>query len=111
VLAHLNRHEEAMASYRAGLELNPADGLSHHELALELVAAGRADAAGSEFRQAAQFSQDSVMLRFDYGTWLLGQQLWAEAQREFEAVLRLEPDNLRAQKHLAWLQAKLSANH
>jgi tetratricopeptide (TPR) repeat protein len=111
VLAHLNRHEEAMASYRAGLALNPADGLIHHELALELVAAGQVDAAGPEFQQAAQLSQDNLAVRFDYGTWLLRQQLWPEAQREFEAVLRLEPSNARAQKNLLWLQAKLSARH
>jgi tetratricopeptide (TPR) repeat protein len=111
VLAHLNRHEEAIASYRAGLALNPADGLTHHELALELVAAGQVDAAGPEFRLAAQFSQDNVAVRFDYGSWLLRRQLWLEAQREFEAVLQLEPGNLRAQKNLVWLRAKLAADH
>ncbi len=103
-LAHLNRHEEAMASYRAGLLLKPEDGLIHHELGLELVAAGQAEAAGAEFRQAAQLAQDNVMLRFDYATWLLRQQLWTDAQREFEAVLRLDPGNLRAQKHVEWLR-------
>lgn len=111
VLAHLNRHAEARASYRAGLALNPADGLIHHELALELVAAGQVDAAGPEFRQAAQLSHDIVAVRFDYGTWLLRQKLWPEAQHEFEAVLKLEPGNPRAQKNLMWLQANLSAKH
>ena len=111
VLAHLNRHEEAMASYRAALALNPAEGLTHHELALELVVAGQVDAAGPEFRQAAQLGQDNVVMRFDFGTWLLRKQRWPEAQQEFEAVLRLEPGNLRAQKQLAWLQAKLQAPH
>jgi tetratricopeptide (TPR) repeat protein len=111
VLAHLNRHDEAMSSYRAALALNPADGLTHHELALELVAAGQVDAAGPEFRQAAQLGQDSVAMRYDYGTWLLRKQSWPEAQQEFEAVLRLEPGNLRAQKQLAWLQAKLASHH
>jgi tetratricopeptide (TPR) repeat protein len=109
VLARLKRHEEAMANYRTGLVLNPKDGLAHHELALELVEAGQVTAAGAEFRDAAQFTPDSVPLRFDYGTWLLRQQLWAEAQREFEAVLQLEPGNARAQKQLSWLQAKLSS--
>ncbi len=111
VLARLNRHEEAMASYRTGLALNPTDGLTHHELALELVAAGQVNAAGPEFREAAQFSQNNVAVRFDYGTWLLRQQLWSDAQREFEAVLQLEPGNVRAQKQLLWLQAKLSGKH
>lgn len=111
VLAHLNRHAEAMASYRAALALNPAEGLTHHELALELIAAGQVDAAGPEFGQAAQFAPDNVALRFDYGTWLLRQQRWSEAQSEFAAVLRLEPGNLRAQKQLGWLQAKLPAPH
>ena len=40
--------------------------------------------------------------------WLLKQERWAEAQREFEAVLRLEPGNPRAEKNLAWLRAKHS---
>jgi tetratricopeptide (TPR) repeat protein len=109
VLAHLSRHEEAIASYRSGLALNPADGLIHHELALELAAAGQGNAAGAEFRQAAQLSHDNVAVRFDYGTWLLRQQQWPESQREFEAVLQLEPGNPRAKKNLLWLQAKLPA--
>lgn len=108
VLAHLKRHDEAIASYRTGLELNPADGLTHHELALELVATGQTNAAGAEFQQAAQFSQDNVAMRFDYGAWLLKQQQWPEAQREFEAVLRLEPGNQRAQKNVLWLQTRIS---
>jgi tetratricopeptide (TPR) repeat protein len=106
VLARLNRHDEAMASYRSGLSLNPADGLLHHELALELSTAGQADAAGREFHQAAELVQDNVMLRFDYGAWLLKQQQWPQAQREFEAVLRLEPGNLRARTNLSWLRLK-----
>lgn len=106
VFAHLKRHDESLASYRAGLSLNPGDELLHHELALELTAAGQSQAAGPEFRQAAELVQNNVMLRFDYGTWLLKQKQWPEAQREFEAVLRLEPGNLRAQKNLAWLQTK-----
>lgn len=108
VLARLNRHAEAVASYQASLALNPADGLCHHELAIELMAAGQAAAAGEEFRQAAQCGPDSVILRYDYGAWLLRQQRWADAQAEFMAVGRLDPGNPRAQKQLAWLQAKLA---
>jgi tetratricopeptide (TPR) repeat protein len=111
VLARLNRHEEAMASYRMGLALNPAGGLTHHELGLELIAAGQVDAAGPEFREAAQFSPDNVAIRFDYGTWLLRKQLWPEAQREFESVLQLEPGNARAEKQLLWLQSKVAGKH
>jgi Tfp pilus assembly protein PilF len=100
-----------MASYRAGLALNAADGLTHHELALELVAAGQGDAAGAEFREAARWAPDNVGLRFDYGTWLLREQHWPEAQQEFEAVLKLQPGDARAKEHLLWLQSKLSVNH
>jgi tetratricopeptide (TPR) repeat protein len=106
VLAHLNRHPEAMASYRAAIQLNPADGLSHNELGLELVAAREPAAAGRELSDAARLNPDHVAVRFNYGTWLLNQSRWDEAQREFEAVLRLEPGNLRAQKNLASLQAR-----
>ena len=111
VLAHLNRHDDALASYRAGLSLKPEDGLLHHEVAAELTASGQPDAAGEEFRKAAGLAPGNVMLRFDYGAWLLKHEQWPEAQREFEAVLRLEPANTRAQKNLAWLQAKHSGDH
>ena len=107
MLAHLNRHDvEAAASYRAGLTVNPENGLLHHELAMELSAADQEKSAGEEFRQAAGLAPGEVMMRFDYGAWLLKEQQWPEAQREFEAVIRLEPGNQRAQKNLAWLHAK-----
>ncbi len=111
VLGHLSRHAEAVASYRAGLALRPADALIHHELALELAAAEENEAAGPEFQQAAQLNADNIAFRYDYGTWLLRQQQWLGAKHEFEAVLKLDPNNARAQNHIAWLQSKLSANH
>jgi Tfp pilus assembly protein PilF len=101
----LNRHAAAIDSYRAALQLNPADSLSHHELALELVAAGEPAAAGKEFAEAARLNTNSIAARFDYGTWLLKQNQWVDAQREFEAVIRLEPGNTRAQQALARLRS------
>jgi tetratricopeptide (TPR) repeat protein len=109
VLAHLNRHDEAIASFRASLELDQANALAHHELALELVAAGESDAAGPEFGVAAQLRPDDVAMHYDYAAWLLRKQSWPDAQHELETVIKLEPGNLRAQKNLAWLHAKLSA--
>jgi len=109
VLAHLNQHQEAIASFKSSLELNPADGLAHHELALELVATGQPEMAGPEFGAAAQLRPRDVALRYDYATWLLRKERWPDAQREFEAVLNLDPANTRAQKNLSWLRAKLSS--
>ena len=106
VLAYLNRHAEAMGSYRGALELDPADGLSHYELGIELLAAKEFDAAGKEFGEAARLTPDRVGARFNYGTWLINQNRLDEAQREFEAVVRLEPSNIEAQKRLAALKAK-----
>ncbi len=105
VLAHLNRHADAIDSYRAAIRFDPADSLSHHELALELVAAREPAAAGKEFAEAARLNTNSVAARFDYGTWLLRQNQWVDAQREFEAVIRLEPGNTRAQQALARLRS------
>ena len=104
VLAHLNRHAAAIESYRAAIQLNPADSLSHHELGLELAAA-REPEAGKEFGEAARLNPNNAMLRFDYGTWLLKQNQWNDAQHEFEAVIRLEPGNVRAQQTLVRLRA------
>ena len=108
VLAHLNRHDEAIASFRASLELDPANALAHHEMALEFVATGQTNAAGPEFATAAQLRPNDVAAHYDYAVWLLGKQLWPDAQHELEAVVKLEPGNLRAQKNLAWLHARQS---
>jgi tetratricopeptide (TPR) repeat protein len=105
VLARLGRHAEAMASYRAAIGLNPADGFSHHELGVELLATEQPGAGGNELAEAARLSPDNVSTRFDFGTWLMTQSRWDEAQREFEAVVHLEPANLPARQNLAWLQA------
>ena len=74
--------------------------------ALSCLRPGNRTTAGKEFSEAARLNPDNVAVRFDYGTWLLNQNHWDEAQREFEAVVRLEPGNLQAQKNLACLQAR-----
>ena len=106
VLDHLNRPEEAVDSYRAAIQLNPTAGVLHNQLALGLMATRQPDSAGLEFNQAAQLSPKSVEIRFNYGVWLLQQKRWDEAQREFAAVIRLDHNNLRAQKNLAWLRGR-----
>jgi Tfp pilus assembly protein PilF len=92
-------------SYRAAIELNPGDGLSHYELGLELLSVGQTNAAGAQFGEAARFTPDRAAARFNYGTWLMSQKKWPEALHEFEAVARLEPGNVQAQKKLAALRA------
>lgn len=42
----------------------------------------------------------------DYGLWLMKRRDWDAAQREFEAILRLEPGNPTARQNLAWLQGE-----
>jgi len=105
VLSHLNRHSEAIVSYREAIALNAQDWIPHHELALELAAAGQMEPAGEEFRQAASLAPDIVAARYDYGAWLLKERRWEEAGREFEAVTRLDPQNARAAKNVAALRA------
>ena len=73
---------------------------------MELIAAQDPDAAGKEFGEAAPLNPDNVVARFDYGTWLMNQSHWDEAQREFETVIRLEPGNRWAKQNLAWLLAR-----
>jgi len=107
VLGQLKHHSEAIESYRAAIQLKPADGLSHYELGLELLEAGELNAAGKEFGEAARHSPDNVAVRFNYGTWLMNQKHWAEAQQEFEAVLRLEPGHVQAQEKLVTLQKQI----
>jgi Flp pilus assembly protein TadD len=106
VLAHLDRHQEAIEKYRRAIELNPAEGLSHFELGSELLATHEEELAGKHFGEAARLLPGHVAARFNYGTWLMKHKRWAEAQAEFEAVMKLEPRNPRAQQKLAWLKEK-----
>lgn len=103
-LSGLNRHSEARESYRAALRLDAANGLAHHELAVELTLTGEPEMAGTELAEAARLSPDSVVARLDYGLWLMQRRHWDAAQQEFEAVLRLDPGNLPAQQNLARLR-------
>ena len=95
-----------MDSYRAAVQLNPADELSHYKLGLELAVANEPDAARKELGEAARLNPDSVRAHFNYGALLIEQNHWDEAQREFETVLRLEPGNVRAQECLSRVRAK-----
>ncbi len=57
-------------------------------------------------RRSGAVDPQNAAVRLNYGTWLLNQSRWDEAQREFEAVVRIEPGNLQAQQNLASLQAR-----
>jgi len=73
---------------------------------VELLAAKDFDAAGKEFGEAARLTPDRAGARFNFGTWLISQNRLDEAQREFEAVIRLEPGNVQAQQRLTALKAR-----
>ena len=109
VQLHLQQIPAALRDFQIALQINPANALAHHELGLALTQAGQSSRAGEEFHLAAQLNPDSAMYLFDYATWLFREQRWPEARQAFAEVLRVEPGNQRAQKHLAWLQTRLAS--
>jgi len=67
-----------------------------------LRASGQDKLAAQHILQWLEAHPDDVQLRLYYGSSLLDQKDYAAANSQFEAVLKLKPDDLTALNNLAW---------
>jgi tetratricopeptide (TPR) repeat protein len=77
----------------------------HRALAEHFVNSGRTDGAITEYRKALAITPDSFDLHYELGQALVAEShqevVLAEAQKEFESSLRLNPTNARCECQLA----------
>jgi Tfp pilus assembly protein PilF len=100
VLVQEGDHDAAMLVLEKGLGINPRLASGHYFLALALKARGRYDEAIDHLRQAAaQYPRDKVV-RDQIGRLLFLKRSHREAIAEFEAVLRVDPEDLTAHYNL-----------
>src|SRR5712691_10324121 len=82
--------------YRRAIELNPSYATAHHWYAEHLMWLGRFDEALSESERARQLDPLSLIIAADYGAILYYSRQYDRAIEQFRAVLRKDPNFVRA---------------
>ena len=90
---------EAIAEFRAAVELDPESPVSHRNLADALSAAKQYDLAIEEFRRAARFDPTGAA-HYDLGSLFLELDRTEEAIAEFRASLKVAPQSAQTHNNL-----------
>jgi tetratricopeptide (TPR) repeat protein len=97
--------EKAIEHYKAAIEINPYDYLSHYDLAQLLRKAGQLQPAAEHYRITLQIRPSDMNYRLNLANILPQLGRTAEAVQLYNDVLQVEPDSLDALNNLAWLFA------
>jgi len=87
--------EDAIASYRQAIELNPNFYLSHHNLGETLAKLGRWDEAVTSYDRAIQLNPNSVWSYYHLGEALAKLNRWEDAIASYRRAIELSPDFYR----------------
>ena len=101
------KYAEAAEKLKAATELLPQNAQAWNHLGLALHGAGRPGEAMRAYQQALALNRNLAAARFNLGSLLLEQNLYAEAASEFTTFTALEPNSFQgwvklgtAQRHL-----------
>lgn len=97
----LNQLEQAEASLRQALRLNPNDLASLNNLAVVLLERDQLGEAADLFRRVLAVSPNDATARSNLGNVLKTQGLYAEAAAEYRVVLKETPDHVETLNNLA----------
>ncbi|MBI3222554.1 MAG: tetratricopeptide repeat protein, partial [Nitrosomonadales bacterium] len=90
-LKHLGRLDEAAASYRRALQLNPGFAAAHNNLGATLKDMGRFEEAAASYRRAVELQPDSADAHNNLGTALKELNRLDEAVASYRRALQLNP--------------------
>ena len=111
VLAMQQRYEEAIPYFEKAIQLEPALPLAHKKLGQALVAVGRGEDADDSFKE--YFEQKPDKGEIAIGLEHMKEDRIDEAIEIFQKLLKENPDNVDAMRHLAvvfWKNQKSLAN-
>ncbi len=111
VLAMQQRYEEAIPYFEKAIQLEPALPLVHKKLGQALVAVGRGQDADESFKE--YFEQKPDKAEIAIGLEHMKAERSDEAIEVFQDILKKNPDNVDAMRHLAlvfWQNSKSLAN-
>jgi Flp pilus assembly protein TadD len=106
-LRERGRLDEAIASYREAIEIDPGFGDAHANLSQALLEEGRARESLTEAAAAARLKPDDEEAQYNLGTALAGQGRFEEAIEALRAAVRLKPDYAKAHANLGSALANL----
>jgi Tfp pilus assembly protein PilF len=104
---HKGKYTEAIAAYRAALEIRPRFAMARLHLGEVFFAQGESSLAIREYLQALSVAPDFVLAHYKLGEAYLQTQETAKAKASFSAAIRLAPDSesgRQAGKHLETLK-------
>jgi superkiller protein 3 len=93
--------DQAIASYRKALEVEPNDALTHYDLALALKYKGEAQQAVGEFKSALRLKSKWADAQYGLGAALYDLHDLPAAAKEVQTAIRLAPANAAAHRLLA----------
>ncbi|HTY86448.1 MAG TPA: tetratricopeptide repeat protein [Candidatus Acidoferrum sp.] len=105
LLVNQNRLDEAIKHYERAVQLKPANGDFHYNLAVVLALRGRLDEAVAHFQRANELKPRFAQGHYRLGLALQSQKKTAAALAEYQTALEFNPDHALAQNNLAWLLA------
>jgi tetratricopeptide (TPR) repeat protein len=104
VLMRLKRRDEALASLREALRVQPTSWEAHYLLGVEYALDEKLREAEAEFAEVVRLRPDHVLGRLNLGIALAKQARFDEAEVQLNEVLKRDPVNARALQALETLQ-------
>ncbi|NJM59221.1 MAG: tetratricopeptide repeat protein [Oscillatoriales cyanobacterium RU_3_3] len=116
ILAKQGNLEEALASYRLAIQLNPECFASHSQLGVALAHQGNFDEAIVCYRRALELNPESIEVHSYLWTIINQRQNWAEATTWYRQIIDKQPDSAVTHYYLGtalscqqlWEEAALS---
>jgi Tfp pilus assembly protein PilF len=85
------RRAEAIGAYSEAAKRDPANGIVRARVAGEYMAIGDLAGARHSYEEAVRIDPREPSIRYDYGTFLLGQKDYRGAIREYDKFIDLAP--------------------
>lgn len=104
--AHAGQWREAVSTYQVALALRSGEYWMLFRMGKALENSRRLDEAESIYRACLQVAPGDATVQNSLGCLLLSQRRWADAAREFEAVIANHPDYLMAYTNLMMAHAE-----
>jgi Flp pilus assembly protein TadD len=95
-LARKKRHDEAVSKYREAVAIDPLYFQAWNNLALELIAAGKADEAEQVMRRLMQSNPEHVLVFTNLAMLLSGRHRYAEAEAVARQAMKLHKYSFKA---------------
>jgi len=108
--AEADRHDEAIAEYRAAIDLAPRQPGLHEELGTEYWKAGKLEPAETELQRELELDPNNVLARYKLGTLEVERGEGAKSKELIEAALRQNPSLKNSAYYLGRAEMELGNN-